>query len=86
MYVPAEKRTEPELQYRYAPKVWLGRGTDFTRFLAAVARGSVYLDPGMKLVGASTDDPETKRRSQFRVKFRDLGTLYASFEQMDVAG
>jgi len=86
VYVPAEKRTEPELQYRYAPKVWLGRGTDFTRFLAAVAKGSVYLDPGMKLVGASTDDPEIKRRSQFRVKYRDLESLYAVFEQRDVVG
>lgn len=81
VYVPAERRTTPELQYRYAPKVWLGRGTDFTRFLSAVAKGSVYLDPAMKLVGASTHDPEIKRRSQFRVKYRDLGSLYASFEQ-----
>jgi hypothetical protein len=46
----------------------------------------VFLDPGMKLVGASTDDPAIKRRSQFRVKYRDLGSLYAVFEQRDVVG
>ena len=86
VYVPAEKRDAPALQYRYAPKVWLGRGTDFTRFLAAVATGSVYLDPGMKLVGASTDDPEIKRRSQFRIKYRQLASLYEGFEECSVLG
>lgn len=84
VYVPAERRASPALQYRYAPRVWLGRGTSFTLFLAAIASGSVYFDPGMKLVGASSEDPTTKRRSQFRVKYGALGSLYASFDPMDL--
>lgn len=62
----------------------LCEGTDFFRFMAAVAGGIVYYDPGIKLEGASTGRPETKRRSQFRVKSSDIAELYGSTKMVEM--
>jgi hypothetical protein len=78
-YVPSLKR-DPPPQYRYAPACFLGTGTDFGRFLKAMSVGHVYYDPGIKLESASTSHPAVKRRSQFRIAFPDLRTLYHKFE------
>lgn len=77
VYVPALARQEPGRQYSYGNTVRLAEGTDFTRLITAIAAGVVYYDPGIKLEGVSTQKPESKRRSQFRVKSGDLSTLYA---------
>lgn len=83
-YVPAEMRKVPEQSYRYGRKVLLGEGSDFLLFLEAMSVGAVYYDPGIKLEGASTDSPKTKRRSQFRIKSKDLGSLYQKIGWVDV--
>jgi hypothetical protein len=65
--------------------VRLCEGTDFLRFLRASADGKVYYDPGIKLENAS--DPQrkkTKRRSQFRIKSRDIAILYKNIAPVDV--
>jgi hypothetical protein len=85
VYVPAECRTVPTREYRYGSHVNLGEGTDFLRLIAAVAGGFVYYDPGIKLEGASTEKPSTKRRSQFRIKAGNLPSLYATFVAVDVS-
>ncbi len=41
-------------------------------------------DPGIKLEQASTAEPKSKKRSQFRVASRDIGALYASVESVSV--
>ena len=84
VYVPALARQEPERQYSYGDRVRLAEGTDFTRLIKAVAAGAVYYDPGIKLEGVSTDAPETKRRSQFRVKSSELSVLYERINQQIV--
>lgn len=78
VYVPAERRKMPDLAYRYGDTVRLGEGTDFLRLLNAIAKGSVYYDPGIKLEKASETRSKAKRRSQFRIKFSDLPSLYRS--------
>jgi hypothetical protein len=78
-YVPSQKRGPPA-QYRYAPACFLGTGTDFGCFLKAISVGQVYYDPGIKLELASTQHPRVKRRSQFRIAFPDLRSLYHKFE------
>lgn len=85
VYVPAMARHEPVRQYSYGSPVRLAEGTDFTRLITAVAAGSVYYDPGIKLEGASTAKPEYKRRSQFRVKSSDLPGLYGSVKSETLA-
>lgn len=79
VYVPSQKRTEPHRQYRYGNQVRLGTGTDFLLFLRAMAAGSVYYDPGLKIESASLS-PKTKARSQFRVSSRNISSLYENVE------
>jgi hypothetical protein len=77
VFVPAEKRTEPTVSFRYGADVLVAEGTDYTRVLHALATGTVYYDPGIKMEdvsGART----VKRRSQFRVSRHDLAALYHS--------
>ncbi len=80
VYVPNFGEVGPPRRYQYGDKVFLGRGGDFSNLLAAVIAGSVYYDPGIKMEGASGGTPKIKRRSQFRIKSRNLKNLYGSFE------
>lgn len=86
VYIPNMGEVGPPRRYRYGEKVLLGRGADFENLLSAVIAANVYYDPGIKLENASGDTPKVKRRSQFRIKARDLKTLYRSFEQVTVIG
>ena len=81
-YVPATRRDDPRRQYRFGRYVRLARHTNGLMLLRAIATGSVYYDPGIKL----EKDGTTKRRSQFRVKSRELGRLYRAFDSVDVFG
>ncbi len=86
VYVPSMKRDLPHLQYYYGNTVRLCEGTDFLKLLAAFADGNVYYDPGIKLENASDrKKKKTKRRSQFRVKSRDIATLYKKIIPFDLA-
>jgi hypothetical protein len=85
VYIPSMKRDMPYLQYSYGHLIRLCEGTDFLRLLAAFADGIVYYDPGIKLENAS--DPakkRTKRRSQFRVKSKDIASLYKRVTHIDL--
>ncbi len=84
-YVPSIVRRVPNLQYRYTSRVRLGEGTSFERFLSAVDRGDVYLDPGIK-VENYPESPRAKKRNQFRVKASRLSALYGRFDEVDVCG
>jgi hypothetical protein len=79
VYVPSQVRHEPRRQYQYGYQVRLAVGTDFLRFLKAMAAGVIYYDPGIKLEQASTL-PKVKRRSQFRVASRNISALYDSVD------
>ena len=81
VYVPALARQEIERQYHYGGKVRLAEGTDFKRLIKAIAVGTVFYDPGIKLEESSTEAPATKRRSQFRVKSSELIQLYAAMHE-----
>lgn len=74
-FVPAEKKTTPELFYRYAQQVHLGQKTGIGLLLSALEAGVVYLDPAIKRTGG-----DYKKRSQFRVHARDLAKLYERFD------
>lgn len=85
VYVYAQKQDDNKTRYRYGNRVRLGEGTSFHRLISAVAGGRVYYDPGIKLVNASTDRARIeKSRSQFRVRFGDLPSLYDSFTEASV--
>lgn len=79
VYVPSLMRKNPSQQYKFGHTIRLGIGTDFLRFLKAVAVGAVYYDPGIKLENVS-ERPRLKRRSQFRVSSAHLSSLYGCME------
>lgn len=85
VYIASEHRTDPENQYRYGNIVKLGEGTDPLYLLKAIELEKVYYDPGIKLEGINDARPRTKRRSQFRVKVRDLNDLYHTVTDEDVS-
>ncbi|MFZ1741282.1 MAG: hypothetical protein WAT93_00420 [Pontixanthobacter sp.] len=57
--------------------------TLFILFLKAFVAGEVYYDPAMKVVGAAPN-VQTKKRSQFRIKHRQLTELYHNSEVVDL--
>ncbi len=83
VYVPAMRRMRPTRQYAYGARVRLAQRTDPLRFLAALASGSVYYDPGIKLENASSKSV-VKRRSQFRIASKHIAELYNSLDEVDV--
>lgn len=83
-YVPAEIDKGPPRKFRYGREVYLGRQTDFLRFLGATSLGHVIYDPGIKVEDNSSPKPKEKRRSQFRIPFRHLDELYAEFGSFSV--
>lgn len=83
VYVPSMHRMEPRNQYLYGAWVRLGQRTDPLRMLAALAAGTVYYDPGIKLENASTK-PMVKRRSQFRIASPKIRELYETMEKVEV--
>lgn len=78
-YIPSLMRKPPP-EYCYGAKVLLCEKTDFSLFLKAVTDGVVYYDPGIKVENASSEKPKTKKRSQFRIKHKDLSKMYHKTE------
>lgn len=83
-YVPFMQETDPERRYSYGGTVRLCEGTDFVRFLQAMATGAVVYDPGIKLENATGLKPQTKQRSQFRIKTNGINTLYSQSATVDL--
>ncbi len=84
VYVPSQRRIETKWEYCYGDKVRLAEGTDSLLLLKAFAAGAMYYDPGIKIENASMEKVKPKKRSQFRVASRDLGSLYASIDTVEV--
>jgi len=82
-YVPSLIEKGIQRKYKYGNEIILGTGTDFQLFLAQMAVGNIYYDPGIKLENISTK-PKIKKRSQFRIKSGFLPNLYKQNEIIDV--
>jgi hypothetical protein len=82
-YVPSLFRSPPP-EYRYGPKIMLCEKTDFMLFVKAVADGTVYYDPAIKVERASSARPVIKRRSQFRIRHDQLGNMYHQNEYIEL--
>ena len=78
-YVSYESEKILAPAYRYFSPALLGEGTDFNRYLSALASGLIIFDPGSKIMNASSDKPSVKARSQFRTSVQHLTTLYEKF-------
>ena len=78
-YVSYESEKVLAPAYRYFSPALLGEGTDFNRYLSALASGLIVFDPGSKVMNASTDKATVKARSQFRTSTQHLAALYEKF-------
>jgi hypothetical protein len=84
VYVPCQRDTSGDRCYRYGNLVRLAVGTNPLLLLKAISEGVVYYDPGIKVMDASSADPDSKARSQFRVSLKNIGRLYSKVEIIDV--
>jgi hypothetical protein len=85
-FVPSEK-SEALSAYRFGRHVRLAQGAAFRRLLQAIASGRVFYDPGCRAAFNAEGAPvpgQSKRRNQWRVRYRDLDELYASIRLVDV--
>ncbi len=82
-YVPSLSQSESVRRYMFGNNVILGNGTDFQLFLAQMAIGNIYYDPGIKMENISTK-PKIKKRSQFRIKSQHLPNLYKENTVVDI--
>lgn len=81
-YVPFMQETDPGRRYSYGGTVRLCEGTDFVKFLQAMANGAVVYDPGIKLENATGPKTQTKQRSQFRIRSNGVSVLYAATNEI----
>ena len=81
VYVAVLALQKLERQYSSCDHEHLAEGTDFTLLINAATAASVHYDPGIELESVSTNAPEAKRRSQFRVRSSELRTLYAAMQK-----
>ena len=85
VYVPLLKAVTPVLMYKYGSLVKVCQKTDFGLFLTALSKGSVYYDPGIKIeLMEETGKRCVKKRSQFRIKSKDLYLLYTNSNIIDL--
>jgi hypothetical protein len=82
-YVPSLFRAPPP-EYHFGPKVMLCEETDLTLFLRAIASGTIYYDPAIKLEKDGTPDMKIKRRSQFRIRHDQLDSMYHQTEIVEL--
>ncbi len=82
-YVPYIVRESVPKAYWFGKNISLGEGTEIIRFLRAVSSKCVFYDPGIK-VTRDAGRERVKARSQFRILFKNLGTLYSNFKQVNL--
>lgn len=84
VYVPCVATNTQPKEYYYCSPVYLGEGTDFAMYLKSLKSGSIYYDPGIKLEVGENGKSKTKRRSQFRIRFKDVNRLYEKWTKAEL--
>jgi hypothetical protein len=82
VFVPCVNRKLTPDHFSFGTRVHVGEGTSFPRFLAAVASGSVVLDPGLNTKLSDNNKWTAHTRYQFRSSLTQAESLYRSFEKV----
>lgn len=69
--------------YQYGPKITLGQGTSLEHFLKGLHSCTIYYDPGINMK-LEDEQWKPKKRSQFRVKWKEIDKLYNSIREIDL--
>lgn len=83
VFIPSLAKKGKTSQYQFGSTVITGTGTSFPQFLDAVINGTVYYDPGLNLKRKPDGTWQSKKRSQFRTKLRDISVLYDTVSVVD---
>jgi len=84
VYIPSNLAKNKKVRsYSYCKNIRLFAGGSFIKLLQAINNGDVYYDPAIHLDNISST-PKAKKRNQFRMKSKQLVTLYNSIENIDV--
>lgn len=83
-YVPFTNNKGTPPKYQFGSPVSLGEGTDFSKYLNALAQKKIIFDPGSKIENPDTVNKSVKARSQFRINKKDLHLLYENFEEIQL--
>lgn len=73
----------PIPSYQFGPKITLGQGTSLEHFLKALHSCAIYYDPGIKMT-QENEKWKPKKRSQFRVNWKNIDTLYSYMRDIDL--
>jgi hypothetical protein len=84
-YVPsvASDSADGMRSYHFGKVVRLYEGTTIDRLLSGIMQRKVYYDPGIKMEQVSSK-ALVKKRSQFRIKSKELDSLYDRLDLVDV--
>jgi hypothetical protein len=83
-YVAYTANKDNELpHYLYGPQVKLGQGTSLEHLLKSLHSCAIYYDPGINMK-LDKGKWKPKKRSQFRVKWKDIHQLYHSLRVLDL--
>jgi hypothetical protein len=74
VYITSAVRKTEARQYRYGPHVRTCEGANFEGFVTALINGAIFYDPGIR---GNLVTEKTKRRNQFRARFKATASLYA---------
>ena len=85
VYIQAQKRKNPTVQFQYLEDVRICKGADFFNLLRCLAGGLVYLDPAIKSEGWQSGNAKIKKRNQFRIAMRSIPELYQTSKVVSLA-
>jgi hypothetical protein len=69
--------------YRYGPSVTLATGAELKKLFTSLAQAVIYYDPGIN-IKFDEGKQKTKKRNQFRIKWKDIGNLYTETEEINI--
>lgn len=76
-------------KYQFGPLITLGKDTSLIHFVESLCKNIIYYDPGINMkLEYSTKYPQgrwiPKKRNQFRVKWKDIPSLYNNITEIDL--
>lgn len=83
-FVSYQKEVRDRPHYAYGPKIQLCTGAGVRKYLDALATSVIYYDPGINMK-FSNGLWKRKKRNQFRVKWRNVPSIYDATEDITLS-
>lgn len=76
------KKENMNNSYCYGPSVTLATGAELKKLFTSLARAVIYYDPGIN-IKFNDGKQKTKKRNQFRIKWKDIDNIYTFTERIN---